>query len=169
MKCQESLAGSNEGGLVDSNEDIMLKGTGLSHEDRIDLEKLNEFTKSIGFLYGERFSITEASWAKNNVALTRLRLSSDLKTESASYVLHPCIIDACLQMKICLDMCRSISDSSSKPPVPSIPIGKLSNDLLLILRLFMLITDILLNNFNLSSGKLVRNFSAIYHFISFRC
>ena len=109
---------------VDSNEEMMLKMSGLSHEDKIDLKKLDEFIKSIGFLFGERFSLTEASWANNNVALTRFRLSNDLKTESTSYVLHPCIIDACLQMIFCLDMRRNMSNSSSKSPVSSIPVGK---------------------------------------------
>ena len=124
VKCQKPLVGSNEEMPVDSNEEMMLKMIGLSHEDKIDLKKLDEFIKSFGFLFGERFSLTEASWANNNVALTRFRLSNDLRTESASYVLHPCIIDACLQIILCLDMRRSMSDSSSKSPVSSVPVGK---------------------------------------------
>ena len=107
---------------VNVEEDIMLTMTGLSHQDKIDLKQLDEFNKSIGFFFGERFSLTEASWANTNMALTKLKLSNDLKAEISSYILHPCIIDACLQTKLCLELQKSISSGS---PPPSIPVGNI--------------------------------------------
>ena len=105
-------------------ENMMLHMTGLSQDDKLDIGRLIEFTTSNGFLFGERFSMIEALWANSDVALTRLRICSDLQTESTSYILHPTIIDACIQMKFCLDLRKSLSNSSTKNAVPSLPVGK---------------------------------------------
>ena len=105
----------------------ILQRVGLTEKDRISLQELSEYTKSTEFLFGERFMLMNASWGTAEIAVTRLRLSEDLIAESSNYIMHPCIIDACLQTKVCIDLKRTAINS---PNAPSLPIGELTMKLL---------------------------------------
>ena len=100
----------------------LLQKAGLTEEDRIDLAELIEYENSTEFVFGERFMLIDASWGTVQNALTRLKLSQDLIVENANYIIHPCIIDACLQTMVCLDLKKSAANNSTVPSV--MPIGK---------------------------------------------
>ena len=105
----------------------ILQRVGLTEKDRISLQELFEYAKSTEFLFGERFMLMNASWGTAEIAVTRLRLSEDLITESSNYIIHPCIIDACLQTKVCIDLKKT---AINNPIAPSLPIGELTMKLL---------------------------------------
>ena len=100
----------------------LLQKAGLTEENRIDVAALIEYETSTEFVFGERFMLVDASWGTVKNALIRLKLSQDLIVENANYVIHPCIIDACLRTKFCLDLKKSAEDNSTV--APAMPIGK---------------------------------------------
>ena len=106
-----------------SEDSVILQKAGLSEEDRLSLEAHKNFTKSLNFVFGERFTLIDAAWGNTQVAVTRLKLPRDLMEETSDYIMHPCIIDACLQIKVCLELQKS--SSSEINAVPSLPIGRL--------------------------------------------
>ena len=113
----------------------LLQRAGLTEENRIDLAALIEYENSTEFLFGERFMLIDASWGTVRNALTRLKLSQDLIVESTNYIIHPCIIDACLQTMVCLDLKKSTVEGSTPPSV--MPIGKSFMLFLLFLRFLL--------------------------------
>ena len=107
-----------------------LKKTGLSEHDWISLEELSEYTKSTEFLFGERFKLIDAAWGNDEIALSRLKLSEDLIKESKHYIIHPCVLDACLQTKVCIDLKKAALNNYI---APHLPIGKLTKKILVVL------------------------------------
>ena len=104
-------------------EDVpILQRRGLAEDDRINVQELNDYVSTTELLYGDRFMLVDSSWGNATSALIRFKLSEDLIAESANYIIHPCIIDACIQSKFCLDF--KIEGSNSSIP-PSLPVGKL--------------------------------------------
>ena len=107
---------------VDDN--FILQMAGLSTHDKVDGKKLEVYEKSVGFLYGERFSMTEESWADTEISVIRLRFSDELQDETANYVLHPCLIDACTKAILSLELQKKELTGSSESSGRSLPIGK---------------------------------------------
>lgn len=98
----------------------ILELAGLCEEDRVDLGELEEYMRSSELHYGERFSLIEASWANKNVAVAKIKISSELREESVDYVIHPCIIDACTQATFAIQLKKTTTGS----PPPILPIGE---------------------------------------------
>ena len=96
----------------------ILRKVGKREEERISLESFDKYVSSLDFVFGERFKLIDAAWGDTQVAVSRLKLSKELMEEMSNYIMHPCIIDACLQTKICLELKRSLSSNSVAPILP---------------------------------------------------
>ena len=108
----------------------LLQKTGLTESDWISHEELIEYEKSTDFSFGDRFDLIVASWGNTEIGLARFKLLEDLITESKHYIIHPCIIDACLQTKVCIDLKKT---ALNHPIAPHLPIGKLTKKILVVL------------------------------------
>ena len=66
---------------------------------KMPMERFREITEAFGFNYGPKYSIIKEIWQCNNEGLCMVDISESLEiqTEAADYVIHPCILDACLQ------------------------------------------------------------------------
>ena len=73
------------------------------HEDKLKTSEYKSFAAKTGFDFGERFSLMECIWIKNRKALVRLNLSDELRSELNDYIIHPCILDACLQTRLVVE------------------------------------------------------------------
>ena len=62
-------------------------------------ERFRETSKKLGFNYGPTFSIIKEIWQRDNEGLCLIDISGvpAIQEEVESYVVHPCILDACLQ------------------------------------------------------------------------
>ena len=63
------------------------------------LERFREISEKFGFNYGPTFSIIKKIWQCGNEGLCLVDISGlpAIQAETKSYVVHPCILDACLQ------------------------------------------------------------------------
>ena len=61
--------------------------------------RFREISEKLGFNYGPTFSIIKEMWQRENEGLCLIDISGlpAIQTEAESYVIHPCILDACLQ------------------------------------------------------------------------
>ena len=73
------------------------------HEDKLKTSEYKSFAAKTGFDFGKRFSLMERIWIKNRKALVRLHLSDELRSELDDYIIHPCILDACLQTRLVVE------------------------------------------------------------------
>ena len=71
----------------------------LTNMRRTSLERLKETTKRYGFNYGPAFSIIREIWECDHegLCLVEINESSTIAAEAEHYVIHPSILDACLQ------------------------------------------------------------------------
>lgn len=63
------------------------------------LERFREMSEKLGFNYGPSFSIIKQIWQRGNEGLCLVDISGSqiIQAEAEGYVIHPCILDACLQ------------------------------------------------------------------------
>ena len=63
------------------------------------LERFREISETLGFNYGPAFSIIKKIWQCCNEGLCLVDISGlpAIQAETENYVVHPCILDACLQ------------------------------------------------------------------------
>ena len=63
------------------------------------VERFREITEKLGFNYGTTFSVIKEIWQRDNEGLCLIDISGlpKIQTEAKDYVVHPCVIDACLQ------------------------------------------------------------------------
>lgn len=81
----------------------------------LDARAFKELAAKSGFQFGDCFSLIERAWSGENQALVRLRIPKAIEGELSLYVMHPCIIDACLQSCIAI--------GSTDPDRNVIPVG----------------------------------------------
>ena len=110
-------------GTYISEDTAILQKVGKREEERISLQSLNKYMSSLDFVFGERFKLIDAAWGDTQVAVTRLKLTKELMEEMSNYIIHPCIIDACLQTKGCLELKKSLNNNAI---APTLPIGRLT-------------------------------------------
>ena len=82
------------------------------------MEKFREITEKYGFNYGPTFSIIKAIWERDNEGLCLVDISEALtiQEETERYVVHPSILDACLQSCF-IPLRSSLTDDKSIVPV----------------------------------------------------
>ena len=97
-------------------DDFVLKALGIENVEKVlSAKSFKDLAGKSGFQFGECFSLIEKAWSCKNSAVVRLQLPKKIKEELGLYVMHPCIIDACLQS--CIAM------GSNDPERDVIPIG----------------------------------------------
>ena len=71
----------------------------MKYMTKMPMERFREITEAFGFYYGPTYSIIKQIWKCNNEGLCMIDISEslDIQRESADYVIHPSILDACLQ------------------------------------------------------------------------
>ena len=81
-------------------------------------ERFREITERYGFNYGPTFSIIKDIWECNNEGLCLLDISEKLaiQSETGRFVIHPSILDACLQSCF-VPLGSSLTDDKSIVPV----------------------------------------------------
>ena len=82
------------------------------------MERFREITEAFGFDYGPAYCVIKQIWQCNNEGLCLVDISEspDIQTESADYVIHPSILDACLQSCF-VPLGISLSNDKSIVPV----------------------------------------------------
>ena len=63
------------------------------------VESFKRLTEKFGFNYGPKFSLIKKIWQRDNEGFCLIDISESptIQNERGAYVLHPCILDACLQ------------------------------------------------------------------------
>lgn len=63
------------------------------------VESFKRLTEKFGFNYGPKFSLIKKIWRRDNEGFCLIDISESptIQNERGAYVLHPCILDACLQ------------------------------------------------------------------------
>ena len=98
-------------------EDVyVLEKIAFKHEKELSRAEFKELAAKTGFAFGETFSLIERAWSSENRALVRIKLNKTIQDTLINYIVHPCIIDACLQS------CIALGSSDSERQV--IPIGR---------------------------------------------
>ena len=71
----------------------------MTNTTKMTVERFREITQKLGFNYGTTFSIIKEIWQRDNEGLCLVDISGlpTIQTEAEDYVVHPCILDACLQ------------------------------------------------------------------------
>ena len=89
----------------------------MKYMTKMPMERFREITEAFGFSYGPTYSVIKQIWKCNNQGLCLIDISEslDIQRESADYVIHPSILDACLQS--CF-VPLGISSTSDKSIVP---------------------------------------------------
>ena len=84
---------------------------------KMPMERFREITEKFGFKYGPNFSVIKEIWQCNNEGLCLLDISEslDIQSEAESYVVHPSILDACLQSCFVPLGSSSVDDKSIVP------------------------------------------------------
>ena len=82
------------------------------------LERFREISETLGFNYGPTFSIIKQIWQRGNEGLCLVDISGSQKiqAEAKDYVIHPCILDACLQSCF-IPLGNAVFEDSSFVPV----------------------------------------------------
>ena len=86
--------------------------------ESLPLERFRELTERYGFNYGPNFSIIKRAWQRDNRGLCLLDLTKSwsIQKEAAKYVIHPSILDACLQSCF-VPLGSSVTEDKSVVPV----------------------------------------------------
>ena len=71
----------------------------ITNMTRLPMERFKEITEKYGFSYGPNFWIIKQIWQRDNegVCLVDISGSPAIQKEAGDYVIHPSIIDTCLQ------------------------------------------------------------------------
>ena len=90
----------------------------ITFMSKMPMERFREITERCGFSYGPTFSIIKKIWKCGNegLCLVDINGSMTIQTEEGSFVVHPSILDACLQSCF-IPMESSLSDDKSVVPV----------------------------------------------------
>ena len=85
--------------------------------ERMPIEQFREVTEKFEFNYGPSFSIIKEIWKRDNEGLCLVDITEALKIqeETERYVVHPPILDACLQYCF-VPLGRSLIDDKSVVP-----------------------------------------------------
>lgn len=67
--------------------------------EQMPVESFKRLTEKFGFNYGPKFSLIKKIWQRDNEGFCLIDISESptIQNERGAYVLHPCILDACLQ------------------------------------------------------------------------
>ena len=90
----------------------------MTNMTEMPMERFKEITEKFGFNYGPNFSIIKEIWERDNEGLCLVDISESLtiQAETESYVVHPSILDACLQSCF-VPLGSSLTDNKSIVPV----------------------------------------------------
>ena len=71
----------------------------MTNMTKMTTERFREISEKLGFNYGPTFSIIKEIWQRDNEGICLIDISGlpAIQAEAESYVVHPCILDACLQ------------------------------------------------------------------------
>jgi len=71
----------------------------MTNMTKMTTERFREISEKLGFNYGPTFSLIKEIWQRDNEGLCLIDISGlpAIQAEAESYVVHPCILDACLQ------------------------------------------------------------------------
>ena len=85
---------------------------------KMPMSRFREVTEKYGFKYGPCFSIIKEIWECDNEGLCRVEVSESLNMEAqtGNYVVHPSILDACLQSCF-VPLGSTLTDDKSIVPV----------------------------------------------------
>ncbi|KAJ7385694.1 hypothetical protein OS493_013722 [Desmophyllum pertusum] len=91
----------------------------MTNMTKMPMERFRQVREMFGFTYGPAFSIIKEIWQCNNEALCLVDISESLsiQTEAEGYVVHPCILDACLQS------CFVPHESLATDDMSAVPVG----------------------------------------------
>ena len=79
----------------------VLKSVGLSdNAEELTAGEFHELALDTGFTFGETFSLIERAWHTEKKGIVRLSIPNSIEKELGKYIIHPCIIDACMQARI---------------------------------------------------------------------
>ena len=81
------------------------------------IERLKQLTQKYGFDFGKSFSLIEKTWYcdNNGLALVDIGDSPLVQAESKDFIVHPSILDACLQSCLLSRVNRQIDDLAVAP------------------------------------------------------
>ncbi len=91
----------------------------ITNMKKMPMQRFREITEKFGFNYGPTFSIIKQIWQRDNEGLCLIDVSESLpiQMETGRYVVHPSILDACLQS------CFVPLGSSSDDDKSIVPVG----------------------------------------------
>ena len=83
----------------------------------VPIERLKQLTQKYGFDFGKSFSLIEKTWYcdNNGLALVDIGDSPLVQAESKDFIVHPSILDACLQSCLLSRVNRQIDDLAVAP------------------------------------------------------
>eukprot|EP00794_Sanderia_malayensis_P013962 gene13962-15419_t len=93
----------------------VLNKVALDYDRELSATEFKELAAKTGFDFGKTFSLIQHAWSNKNSALTKIKLPCSIYKTMHDYIIHPCIIDACLQSCIAI--------GSTDPERKVIPIG----------------------------------------------
>ncbi len=96
---------------------FVLNKLAFDYDKHLSRSEFKDLAAKTGFSFGETFSLIQQAWSTEKRALTRLELNEAIYKTLDNYIVHPCIIDACLQSCIAI--------GSNDPERQVIPIGKI--------------------------------------------
>lgn len=100
-------------------ERAILNSVGFSDATpQLTAREFKELAAHTGFLFGDNFNLIDHAWYTENKSVVRLRIPDSIQNELQKYIIHPCIIDACMQARIPIPL--------KDPNAKKIPIGKCS-------------------------------------------
>ena len=100
-------------------ERTILNSVGLSDAaQQLTAREFKELAGYTGFSFGDNFSLIDHAWYADRKAVVRLSIPNAMQKELQEYIIHPCIIDACMQARIPI----KLKDVNAK----KIPVGKYS-------------------------------------------
>ncbi len=82
----------------------LLQSTPLKAVDKLEDGAYKDFIANTNFVFGDKFSLIDCAWSDGRNALVRLKLPAWLRDELHQYVIHPSIIDACLQTRLVIEV-----------------------------------------------------------------
>ena len=100
-------------------ERTILNSVGLSDAaQQLTAREFKELAGYTGFSFGDNFSLIDHAWYADRKAVVRLSIPNAMQKKLQEYIIHPCIIDACMQARIPI----KLKDADAK----KIPVGKYS-------------------------------------------
>ena len=90
----------------------------LTTMTKVTTQRFSETSKKLGFNYGPAFSLIKEIWQRDNEGLCLIDISGlpAIQAEAESYVVHPCILDACLQSSF-IPIGNLLTEDTSLVPV----------------------------------------------------